>query len=187
MYNDPNQPQQEPYGQGQPSYGQAQVPYGVPPVSFVSPQQPRKRRRWLWIILGIIVVLLLACAGGIFALVNLVSHNPATDVVNHYYTAIKSQDYPTAYQYLDPSMKLSSQGASQQVTPALFTQVGQAVDGAKGKVTNYTISSTALNSNNGVNTANFTVSVTRNGPSYDVHLQLQQEGSDWKLVSFDSL
>jgi hypothetical protein len=82
MSNDPNQPQQYPYGQpphgqpqqpsyGQPPYGQpqqppygqspygqptyGQPPYGGPPIPNVAPsQQPKKRRRVLWIVLPIL-------------------------------------------------------------------------------------------------------------------------------------
>jgi hypothetical protein len=184
MYNNPNQPQQAPYGQS---------PYGPPPQYPVPPvpapaQQPKKGRRWLWIILGIIGVLVLACVGGFFVVINTVLHNPATDVVNHYYTAIASQNYGTAYQYLDPSIKLTtSQGTGQQITQALFTQAGQGLDTAKGKVTSYKITSTLLSTNNGGNFASFTVSVTRNGAPYDIHLMLHQEGSTWKIISFDNV
>src|SRR6266699_3069163 len=96
MYNDPNQPpqqppygqpqqpyygppQQPPYGQpqqppyGQSPYGQPQQPYGqpqygVPPVPGYVPQPPpKKRRTGLWIFLGILAVLVLACIGGVAA------------------------------------------------------------------------------------------------------------------------
>src|SRR5215467_10890995 len=129
MYNDPNQPpQQPPYGQpqqpyygspqqpygqpqqspyGQPPYGSPQQPYGqpqygVPPIpGYISQQPPKKRRTGLWIFLGILAVLVLACAGGAVALFYFSMHNPATDVANKYYTAIQNQDYATAYSYLD--------------------------------------------------------------------------------------
>ncbi len=204
MSNDPNRPQQPPYGQPQPPYGQSpspygpsQPPYGQPPPPYgqpppsyagsIPPQQPKKRRRWPWIVLGIVIVLLLACGGGVFAVVQLIAHNPATDVVNHYYTAIENQDYATAFGYLDPNMKLTtSQGPGGQMTQDLFAQVGQEFDTQRGKISKYNITNTALNSSNGVNTGTFTVSLTRSGAPYDVHLQLQQEGNDWKIISFDS-
>ncbi len=213
MYNDPNQPpQQPPYGQpqppyygppqqppygppqqppyGQPPYGQPQQPYGqpqygVPPVPGYVPQQPpQKRRTGLWIFLGILVVLVLACIGGALYYVGTYggTHNPATDVANKYYTAIQNQDYATAYSYLDAS---SITFNNQNLTQSLYTQAAQAVDAQKGKVTSYSI--TSSNTSNGANTASFTVSVTRNGSPYDVHLKLQQEGSAWKIVSVDNV
>lgn len=212
MSNDPNQPQQYPYGQPpygqpqqpsyeQPPYGQPQQPpygqspygqptygqpaYGGPPIPNDAPsQQPKKRRRVLWIVLGSIIVLILACAGGIFALFNAVTHNPATDRVNHYYTAIKNQDYATAYSDLDTSgITLNAQ----PITQSLYSQAGQAFDVQKGKVSAYNIISTNISTSNGVNTATFTVSVKRNGQSYDVHLQLKQESNDWRIVSIDNI
>ena len=185
MSNYPEQPQQSPYGQGHSYYVQPQQPQsGAPPAppDSVAPQQQRKkRRRWPWIVLSIVVVL----AAGIFALVNFISHNPATDLANQYYTAIKKQDYATAYRYLAPNMTTSPD--NQPLTQDLFTQAGQGLDTTKGQVTKYTITSTSLNSNNGVNTADFTVNVTRNYGSYDVHLHLQQQGTDWKILSFDNI
>ncbi len=218
MYNDPNQPpqqppygqpqqpyygppQQPPYGQPQPSndptyisppYGQPQQPYpygqpqyGVPPVPGYVPQPPpKKRRTGLWIFLGILAVLVLACIGGVAVFVYNVTHNPATDVANKYYTAIQNQDYATAYSYLDASNITFD---NQSLTQSLYTQAAQTVDTQKGQVTSYSITSSNVNSSNGVNTATFTVSVTRNGSPYDVHLKLQQKGSDWKIVSIDNV
>ena len=209
MYNDPNQPpqqppygqpqqpyygppQQPPYGQPQqPPYGQPQQPYpygqpqySVPPVPGYVPQPPpKKRRTGLWIFLGILAVLVLACIGIFAAVFFIGTHNP-TDVANKYYTAIQNQDYATAYSYLDASNITFN---NQNLTQGLYTQAAQAVDAQKGKVTSYSITSTNVSSSNGVNTATFTISVTRNGSPYDVHLKLQQEGSNWKIVSIDNV
>jgi hypothetical protein len=189
MYNDPNLPQppygqpQPPYGQPQPPYGQPQPPYGQGPLPYGQPQ-PRKSRRWLWIILGIIVVLLFSCGGSIFAIVHFFANSPATDIANKYYTAIKKQDYTTAFKYMDPNLE-TSQG--DLITQDLFTQAGQGLDTEKGYVSDYTITRYAMNSTNGVNTAEFTVSVTRNGAPYNVHLKLEQEGNDWKIIRYDNI
>jgi Protein of unknown function (DUF3828) len=208
MYNDPNQPpQQPPYGQpqppyygppqqsygppqqppyGQPPYGPPQQPYGqpqygVPPVPGYIPQQPPKKRRTvLWILLGVLLVLVLACVGVFGTIFYFGTHNPATDVVNKYYTAIQNQDYATAYSYIDASNITLN---NQSITQDLYTQGAQAVDAQKGKVTSYSIGNFNINSS----TATFTVSVTRNGSPYDVHLKLQQEGSAWKIVSVDNV
>jgi len=211
MYNDPNQPQQNPFGQqpppyGQPPYGQPQQQpygqpqqpqygqpaqqygtpqYGIPPIPTYGPPQqpPKKRRRWPWIVLGIVVVLVLVCGGGGLLLANFLTHNGATDAANQYYTAVEHQDYNTAFTYLDAShLTLNGQGLTQE----LYVQGAKLFDQAKGKLTAYSISSTSLNSNNGVNTAMLTVSETRNGSAYDVHVQLQQEGGAWKITSLDN-
>jgi len=185
-YNQPpyGQPQQEPFGQQPTQYmpPPGQPPYGVPP--YAPPQQPKPRRRGriLWIVLGIIVVLVLACVGGAIALV--VTNNGATNAVNQYYMAVEQQDYATAYTYLDTS-GIALNG--QSLTQALYIQANQAIDIARGKVSSYAITSTSTNSNNGVNTAAITVNVTRNGQSYDVHLQLKQESNGCKIVRTNNI
>ncbi len=133
--------------------------------------------------LGIIGVLLLACVGGVLLVVNAVTHNGATDVANQYYMAIENQNYTTAFTYLDTS-NLTLNG--QAFTQDLYVKGAQLFDQQKGKVTAYSITNISLNSNNGVNTAMLTVRVTRNGSPYDVHLQLLQESSGWKITSIDS-
>lgn len=206
MNNDPNQPQRPPYGQpppppdGQPQYGQPQQPYygqptqpygqpqyGIPQMPNYVPQQqqqpPKKRRRWPWIVLGIVVILLLVCGGGGLFLFNFFTHNGATDAANQYYTAVEKQDYNTAFTYLDTSnLTLNGQG----LTQSLYIQGAMLIDQTKGKLTAYSITNTSLNSNNGVNTAMLTVSETRNGSPYDVHVQLKQESSGWKITSLDN-
>jgi serine/threonine protein kinase len=137
----------------------------------------------LWIVLGIVVVLLLVCGGGFVLLFYLGTHNGATDAANQYYTAIEKQDYNTAFTYLDASnLTLNSQG----LTQSLYIQGARLFDQTKGKLTAYSITNTSLNSNNGVNTAMLTVSETRNGAPYDVHVQLKQESSGWKITSLDN-
>jgi len=191
MNYDPNQPQQNPYGQApygqpqQPAYGQPQ--YGVPQVPYYGPPTqpaPKKRRRGLWIVLGIIGVVVLVCVLGGVLLVNFVTHNGATDAANQYYMAVESQYYASAFTYLDTSnLTLNGQG----LTENLYVQGAMLIDQTKGKLTSYSITSTSLNSNNGVNTAMLTVSETRNGTSYDVHVQLMEVNGVWKITSLDNL
>lgn len=208
MSYDPNQPQppygQSPYGQpqqpyGQPSYPQSQQPYGQsqpysqsqysappPPPSYVPP--PKKSRRRLWITLGIIFgVIILLVVGGIVAIVVLVNNSPAKTVTQQYYDAVKSQNYAQAYSYLD-IQTLTLNGQQQQATQALYTQVAQIVDQQNGKVTDYNITGVNLSSSTSAgSTATVTVNVTRNGKTQEVHVQLKQEGNDWKIVSIDHL
>ncbi len=177
-----------PYGTppaSQPAQSAYPPSYGVP--SYTQPPAPaRKSRRLLWIILGIVGLVVVLIAAGIIGLVVLVNHNPATDVVNGYYTAIKNQNYSQAFSYLAPNLKINS--SQQTLTQDIFIQGLQQVDGQKGKVSNYTITSTSLNTNNGTNSGTYTVSVTRNGAPYDVHLGLQQDSSgQWKIISFDTV
>ena len=137
------------------------------------------------IILGIVGLLILLVVGGIIALVVSVGHSPATSVVNNYYTALKDQNYAQAYSYLAPNLKFNSN--QQTLTQYLFVRGSQQIDVQKGKISKYAITSTSLNSNNGVNTGQFTLSATRNGSPYDVHLNLRDEGGLWKIVSFSTI
>jgi hypothetical protein len=195
MSYDPNQP---PYGQqqppyGQPPYGQPQQPYGqpeYPPTQYVGtpmqggyiPQPPppqKKSLRWLWITLGIIGgIIVLGCVGcGITAVMGIgffAKVAGPTFTATEYYTAIKNQDYSQAYTYWDTSGTTSLQG--QQATQDAFILVAQAVDTAKGPVTNFSVQP---NTND---PSLVTVTVTRNGSSYVVQLQLHQVNGTWKII-----
>ncbi|WP_165423248.1 DUF3828 domain-containing protein [Ktedonosporobacter rubrisoli] len=69
----------------------------------------------------------------------------------------------------------------------LFKQANQVLDASKGKVSSTSITSTNISTDNGTNTATFTVSVQRNGQPYNVHLELKQEGNNWKIVNLDNI
>ncbi len=196
MYDNPNQPpygqpQQPPYPYGQPQqppypYGQPQPPY--PPYGAPNYGQPvqKKRGRSLWKILAIVAgVLVLLCVGSIVAVVLVLNNSPAKATVQQYYDAIQSQDYNKAYSYLDPSnITVDGQPLSQQ----LYNAQARIRDSQKGKVSSYSIDSVNLSySSSSGNTAAVVVHVTRSGSSYDVHLELQQEGSGWKITSIDDI
>lgn len=165
-------------------------PYNVPPApvpGFAQPQlQPKRSLRWLWITLGIIGgVLLLSCAGCFIA--GAAGYNffaqtviGPTTVANSYYSAIQNQDYAKAYSYLDSNMQTLS---GQTLTQNLYTTAATAKDTADGAVISF--SQTDYTTNNG--TASITMSVTRNGLTYDVHLQLQQANNNWVITSYDAI
>jgi hypothetical protein len=201
MSYDPNQP---PYGQPQPpspyapppqygqqptSYGQQPASYGQAPMYAPQPQfypqpTPKKSRRWLWITLAIILVVLI---GGVTAIVLAINNSPAKAVVQQYYNAVEKQDYSTAYSYLD-IQTLTLNGQQENASQGLYTQVAQTIDQVDGKVTAYKITGIELNSSTSTgNTATITVDVTRGSTTQQVHVQLQQEENDWKIVSIDHL
>src|SRR6185312_3950752 len=156
-------------------------PYVAPPTpGYAQPQHPKKSNRWIWITLGIVGgLLLLGCVGcalifgligkGVQQTVNTVTTSidkTATAVdgqeaqitAQAYYAAIESQQYPTAYSYLDSGLVTSN---NQPLTQDLYTQAAQGRDTSLGLVTNYTVSADANDPNN------ITVSVTRSqGSSY---------------------
>ena len=200
---------QPPYGQ--PPYGQAQQPpyeqqwgqqppqgyaptqyvapaYGAQPApGYMPPQQPGRSRRGLWIALAIIgglIVLSCAVCGVLF--VTGVGFFAKTVVgpaitANQYYSAVEKQDYQTAFSYTNLTV-LNGQNLTQE----LYTTTAQALDTAKGRVTNFSVGNISLNNNN--NAASVTVSVTRGSASpYNVQLQLQQVNGSWKITSFNNI
>lgn len=142
----------------------------------------------LWIVLGIIGgLIVLSCAvcgisfaAGIGFFAKTVAAPAIT--VNQYYSAVEKQDYNTAYSYISTNLTASN---GQALTQELYTTAARALDGVKGKVTNFTVQPNISVTNN---TASITVSVTReNTPAYDVHLQLEQVNGTWKITSYDNI
>lgn len=218
MYNDPNQPpygqpqqpQQPPYnvpptqyaGQSNPYEVPPSNPYEVPPTQYAGtpynmppppvpvyarPQsQPKSSLRWLWITLsivgGLLVLILAGCVIAGVAGYNFFAQTIApTAVANSYYAAIENQNYTQAYSYLAPNLQTSS---GQAVTQDLYTTAATGKDTVDGPVTSFT--QTGYTNSNG--TASITMSVTRNGQTYVVHLQLQQNSSNnWVITSYDDI
>jgi hypothetical protein len=156
----------------------------APPYPNAAPfpgytQPPRKSYRWVWITLGIVALLsILGCAllglGAGWAVTTY--YNSSLRASDMYYSAIKTQDYGTAYTYLGSRLQTVY---SQQT----FTQAAQQQDAAYGKVSRFGM----VNIPTG-DPANITLTVTRaNGTSYTVHLELRQEGGAWKVTAFDRI
>ena len=198
MSYNPNQPQ-PPYEQ--PQSGQewrASQEYSKDRVNYsneyeseheqkIYPQQPRQSRRALWIVLGIVgglIVLSCATSGIFFALgIGFFARTVAapTNVVNEYYSAIKIQDYATAYSYLEPTLTTRN---GQPLTKDLYTTRAQERDTLYGTVFTFTVGSISLY--NGI--ASVTVTVKRtNALAYNDHLQLEQVNSTWKIIFFDKI
>lgn len=180
-------PSNNPQQYGPPPYNPSQ--YAPPPVPGYAqvPQQPKRSLRWLWITLSIVGgVLVLSCAGCVIA--SAMGYNflkttvvGPTEVANSYYQAIENQDYSQAYGYLANNMQTTS---GQTLSQNLYTTAAQGKDTTDGQVTNFT--QTNFSNNNGV--ASITMTVTRNGSVYDVHLKLQQDSSStWRITSYDDI
>ena len=181
----PYNPPQQQYG-APPQYNP--TPYAPPVPGYAQVPPPRKRSlRWLWITLSIVGgLLVLSCAGCVIASragINFLQTNVVgpTEVANSYYQAIENQDYTTAFGYLANNMQTTSGAA---LTQNLYTTAAQAKDTADGQVTGFT--QTSINTTNG--TSSITMTVTRNGQSYTVHLKLQQDSNNtWKIISYDDI
>ncbi len=161
-----------------------------PPESSASPspnyapfpgytQPPRKSHRWVWIMLGIVALVCIVGAallawGAVGAFTTY--YNSSLRASDMYYSAIKTQDYGTAYSYLGSHLHTVY---SQQA----FTQTAQQQDAVAGKVSSFSMPNFPTG-----DPAYITLTVTRaNGTSYDVHLELRQEGGAWKVTAFDRI
>jgi hypothetical protein len=198
MGYDPNQP---PYGTpNQPPYGvPPQTPYGVPPQTpppyggipnlpsyggvppYAQPPVQKRSLKWLWITLGIVVGIFVLTCGGLAVLGGTLLGGPSS-AADSYYKAIESQDYNTAYSYLKVDT-FTVGGQPIQANAGVFTQIGNALDKERGKVTKHSVGS--INTNNDTSTVK--VEVTRNGTPYTVTLELTKIGSDWKITKLDNV
>jgi hypothetical protein len=181
--------------QGQPSSGQppaAESPVSDPLASGAASKKARRLLLW-WLLF---VVASLSWVAYAVSWVSTVVHDPASTVVNQYYAAIKNQDYATAFRFVGGAKALNGE----YYTQTTFTQEGQQIDTAEGKVRDYSILSSIYSQREAgtgkfpsnrytytVETANVTVSVTRNGAAYSIDLQLQQQGEEWKIINLDGL
>lgn len=137
-----------------------------------------------WVIVGIVIV---GLAIGVLVNRETTNSSPASLAVQHYYDAIKRQDYVTAYSDLDPSRHLINRYGqpSQPFNQQSFMQAAQAVDQTEGVVTNYSIRDVSIPRYS--SEAEVIVTVTRHNRSYDVNLLVDEEGNGWKIVDYDTL
>jgi hypothetical protein len=160
----------------------------------LSSASKKGRRLFLWWLL--FVVASLSWVAYAVSSVSTAVQDPASSVVNQYYAAIKNQDYVTAFRFVRGAKSLNGE----YYTQTTFTQEGQQIDTAEGKVRNYSILSSIYSQREAdtgevpsnrytytVETADVTVSVTRNGAAYSINLQLQQQGEEWKIINLDGL
>ncbi|MBA2288213.1 MAG: hypothetical protein H0W02_22285 [Ktedonobacteraceae bacterium] len=200
MYNDPNQPQMPPpyqfpppppYGQPATEYGGQQpyqpTQYAPPPVPSYGapPPQPKKSLRWLWITLAVVGGLLVLACGGCGLTLYIVGNQTAnligpTFAATEYYQGIKDHSYTLAYTQLADNATIQGQPVTSQDG---FTQLAQNADTQNGPISSYKIVPNTSDPNSG----SITVTVTRNGTSYDVHLTLTKVGSTWKISQADGI
>ncbi len=162
--------------------------YGMPPVpQYMPPPQKKNSLTWLWITLGFVGgVLVLGCAAcGIFAYT---IGKQATTLagpafaVGEYYQYLKAGDYSKAYTFVDPNASYIVSGQAMTVSDEQsFAQTAQSVDATNGPITNIAVSASSTD------TTHITMTITRNGSPYDVHLTSAQEGSTWKIVAADGI
>jgi hypothetical protein len=95
---------------------------------------------------------------------------------DQYYTAIRNQEYATAYSYLGSHLKTV-------VSQEAFTQLAQQRDAADGRVSHYAYTNVPTGDPATVN-----LTITRaSGTTYTVNLEMRQEGGAWKVTAFDRI
>jgi hypothetical protein len=95
---------------------------------------------------------------------------------DQYYTAIRNQDYATAYTYLGVHLKMA-------YAQAAYKQAAMQRDATDGKVSHYSYITIPTG-----DPATAILTVTRtNEMTYTVHLELRQEGAAWKITVYDRI
>ena len=99
--------------------------------------------------------------------------------ITSYYQAIEAQNYPLAYSHLDANTTTAD---GQKLTQQTFTQLAQSRDNQFGPVTSFDL---LINSSDHTQVI---MTLTRKaGLRYHAHLQVKQEGNDWKILTLDRI
>lgn len=104
------------------------------------------------------------------------SETNAAAVAMSYYQAIVAGNYQLAFTYLDAN---ATGPDGQRLTLQAFLQLAHTMDGQGGAVTNFSVA--AFQS-----MIVMTINRKKFGP-YHAHLQMKQEGNDWKIISLDRI
>jgi hypothetical protein len=98
--------------------------------------------------------------------------------ISSFYQAIEAQKYTLAYSYLDANATTVD---GQKLTQQTFTQLAQSRDSQFGPVTSFDL---LLNSSDHTQVI---MTLTRAGLRYHGHLQVKQEGNNWKILTLDRI
>jgi len=99
--------------------------------------------------------------------------------ITSFFQAIEAQNYTLAYSYLDANATTAD---GQKLTQQTFTQLAQSRDSQFGSVTSFDL---LLNSSDHTQVI---MTLTRKaGLRYHAHLQVKQEGTDWKILTLDRI
>ncbi|HAE83039.1 MAG TPA: hypothetical protein DDW33_01950 [Ktedonobacter sp.] len=164
-----------------------------PPGAYPYPSQPpaKKSYRWVWILVSIVSVFVLAgcgfCGWAFYNVFNTTYHQVAgsVNVVDDFYTNLQAKNYMGAYSDLAP------QGQINGLTQAAFTTQAKQLDEKDGPVVSFILSQPTLRTdpNTGPDLSHFTmtVAVKRTHSSYDVLLSLANIHGTWKITDYDRL
>ena len=105
--------------------------------------------------------------------------SPTATLVNHYFAALETQDYASAFQDLDLSIGAPFDPA---LTQEEFITRAQAYDAEHGSVTGHALVGVQALPSQRV----YTIKVTRwSDGSYRTRLRLAKRADEWKIVGFD--
>jgi hypothetical protein len=124
---------------------------------------------------GFILLTMLLAGIGVIVGLNVIKDKGPVPV--KYYQALFDKNYTLAYAYMDETAVVNGQPVDQ----IGFTKLAAAQDAKNGSVQGYSIDG-PVDQGPAV-----TVHVNRGGKKYDVHLQLKQINSDWKIIAADGI
>ena len=174
----PYPPGVSPYPSGQPG------PFGQPPPA-------KKSYRWVWILVSVLGVILLAacglCGWGVYSLFSSTYQqvSGSLNVVNDFYSNLQAENYSAAYSDLAPRGQIIS------LTQAQFTAQARKLDGQYGPVASFVLAqpSYTIDSNSGTNLTSFTITVNvkRTHLNYSALLTVNKINGSWKITEYDHL
>ena len=180
----PSYPPPVGYPPGMPPYAPPYGPNGQqPPV--------KKSHRWVWILVSVLSVLILAscglCGWGAYTIFNSTYRqlSGAINVVDDFYSNLQAANYSAAYSDLAP------QGQIIGLTKTQFTTQASQFDTRYGPVTSFVLGQPSYTTNSGtgpdLSQFTITVSVKRTHLSYTALLTVKQIGNTWKIIEYDRL
>jgi len=159
-------------------------PYAPPRYPGVQPPV-KKSYKWVWIVVSIFSIVILAACGlfgwGVYQLFDTVlkQESGATNVVNTYFQDVQHQEYAGAYQ----NLQISGLTLENYITQA------QTSDTQNGLLLSYVTEQPTPNTNSStgpdLSQWRYTVDVTRAKTTYPVLVTVEQIGGGWKITYID--
>ncbi len=190
LYSPPQPPSYPPPPGSPPGMPPYAPPYG--PYGQYGQQPPvKKSHRWVWILVSVLSVLILAscglCGWGAYTIFNSTYRqlSGAINVVDDFYSNLQAANYSAAYSDLAP------QGQIIGLTKAQFSSQASQLDTQYGPVTSFVLGQPSYNTNSGtgpdLSQFTITVNVKRTHLSYTALLTVKQIGGTWKITEYDRL
>lgn len=171
----------------------ASYPAGVPPYGYGQLGQPpvKKSRRWVWILVSVLGVILLAtcglCGWGAYSLFSSVYQqvSGSLTVVDDFYSNLQAENYSAAYSDLAPRGQIIG------LTEVEFTSQARKLDSQYGPITSFVLGqpafSTSSNSQPDLTRFTITVDIKRTHLSYTALLTVNKINGTWKIIEYDRL